>query len=243
MSPTEFFDLSNLDEPLASLFDGVDHVWDVLKRVRTHLEALLPQQAGIHGQVDPRAILVNLDQIYIGPGSRVEATAYIAGPAYIGANCEVRHGAYVRGDLVAGEGCILGHTSEFKNVVMLPGAHAPHFNYVGDSVLGRRCNLGAGTKLSNLGINSDRQKNLTGRRPTVKIQMPDGAIVDTGLPKMGAIVGDGAQTGCNAVLNPGCLLGKNALVYANVSLGKGYWPANHLIKLRQSLEAVVIEAK
>ena len=243
MNPADFFDLSDLDEPLRSLFAGVEHVWDVLKRVHAHLEALFPQQAGIHGQVDPGAILVNPEQIYIGPGTHVEATAYIAGPAYIGANCEVRPGAYVRGDLITGDGCVLGHASEFKNVVMLPRAHAPHFNYVGDSVLGRRCNLGAGTKLSNLGVNSEQDKNLTGRRPAIKNPLPTGASVDTGLAKMGAIVGDGAQTGCNAVLNPGCLLGKNAMVYANVSLGKGYWPADHIIKLRQTLEEVIIETR
>ena len=119
---------------------------------------------------------------------------------------------------------------------MLPYAHAPHFNYIGDSILGSNVNLGAGTKLSNLTVSSIKNI-LTGKRPSIKITIK-GKEYDTGLAKLGAILGDSVQTGCNSVLNPGCLISENSLVYANVSLRKGYYPPNHIIKLRQEIEIV-----
>ncbi len=123
-----------------------------------------------------------------------------------------------------------------KNSLFLPQASAPHFNYVGDSILGHRINLGAGTKLSNLTLVSEKD-TLTRQRPTIKLAI-EGDVVDTGLAKLGTILGDDAQTGCNSVMNPGCLIGRNTLVYANVSLRKGYYPPHSIIKLRQSSEIV-----
>jgi len=236
----DFFDLSALDESFQGLFEGIDSdIWKILSRLETHLANLFPKKAAILGQVDSGAYLVNSDSIYIGPGTRVEAGAYIAGPAYIGANCQVRHGAYVRGPVIAGDNCVLGHASEFKNALLLPGSHAGHFAYVGDSILGHRVNLGAGTKLSNLGVLSDKSKADVGQRPTIKIPIPGATErADTGLTKLGAILGDDVQTGCNAVLNPGCLVGRETLIYANVSLAKGYWAAGKIIKLRQQLDVV-----
>jgi bifunctional N-acetylglucosamine-1-phosphate-uridyltransferase/glucosamine-1-phosphate-acetyltransferase GlmU-like protein len=131
-------------------------------------------------------------------------------------------------------GSILGHASEAKHSLLLPRAHAPHFNYIGDSILGHRTNLGAGTKLSNLTLVSEKDPE-TGRRPTVEIEI-DGIQYDTGLAKFGAILGDDAQTGCNAVLNPGCLVGRCTLIYANLSLRKGYYPPYSIVKLRQESE-------
>jgi len=239
INPQDFFDLSNLAEPFAGLFSGVERVWEALARLQPYLESLFPQQAAILGQVEAGATLVNPEQIYIGPGSHVQAGAYIIGPAYIGADCEVRHGAYLRGSVMAGDHCVLGHASEFKNALLLPGSQAPHFAYVGDSILGQRVNLGAGTRLANVEILSGRHKVKTGQRPTIKIRLPGLAEpVDTGLRKLGAILGDDAQSGCNTVTNPGCLIGPGALIYPNVSLSKGYWPAGKIIKLRQDLETI-----
>jgi bifunctional N-acetylglucosamine-1-phosphate-uridyltransferase/glucosamine-1-phosphate-acetyltransferase GlmU-like protein len=116
---------------------------------------------------------------------------------------------------------------------MIDTAQAPHFAYVGDSILGRGVNLGAGTKLSNVPVVSAKDAE-TGKRPSIKIVV-DGVEYDTGLPKFGAIVGDGTQIGCNTVTNPGCLIGKNTLVYASVSLMKGLYPGNQIIKLKQEL--------
>jgi bifunctional N-acetylglucosamine-1-phosphate-uridyltransferase/glucosamine-1-phosphate-acetyltransferase GlmU-like protein len=126
------------------------------------------------------------------------------------------------------DGAVLGHASEMKNSVMLPEAKAPHFAYLGDSILGSRVNLGAGTKLSNLSITALRhQKTLT-------VQI-DGLAYDTGLTKLGAILGDDVQTGCNVVLNPGTLLGRGARVYPNTSV-RGYHGPGEILKLRQHVE-------
>ena len=239
MKPTDFFELSNLDDPLAGLFAGVERVWEVLAKLSDYLESLFPARAALLGRVDSGATLVNPERIYLGPGARVEAGAYIKGPAYLGAGCQVRQGAYLRGAVMAGEGCVLGHASEFKNALLLPGSQAGHFAYVGDSILGHRVNLGAGTKLANLEVLSNLHRARTGRRPTLKLRLPGlPQPVDTGLTKMGAILGDDAQTGCNTVTNPGCLIGRHTLVYPNVSLPKGYWAAGKIIKLRQELEVV-----
>ena len=174
--------------------------------------------------------------IVIEAGAVVEPGAYIIGPAYIGAGAVVRHGAYVRENVIMLAGSTLGHASEAKNALFLPGAAAPHFAYVGDSILGHHVNLGAGTKLSNLGILSEKDP-ATGRRPTIHLTIGD-RDYDTGLTKFGAILGDDAQTGCNSVLNPGCIVGPRTLVYANASLRKGYHPADSVIKLRQNLRAM-----
>jgi NDP-sugar pyrophosphorylase family protein len=156
--------------------------------------------------------------IFIGPGSVVEPGVVIKGPTYIGANCEIRHGAYIRGSVLLGNGSIVGHATEVKNSIFLDGAHAPHFAYVGDSILGNRVNLGAGTRLANVKLN----------RAHVVVKVADNSY-DTGLRKFGAVVGDGVQTGCNAVLNPGTLLGPGCMVYA-LTLLRGYYPANTIIK-------------
>jgi len=231
--------LSQLSQPIAALFEDVEQVWDLLDKLGPFLKSLFPDNAAIHGHVDEGATLVNPESIYIGPGTHVEAGAYIAGPTYIGANCEVRHGAYVRGSVLAGDNCVLGHASEFKNALLLSGSQAGHFAYVGDSILGHNVNLGAGTKMANLPELSNPHKAKTDVRPTIKITIPGfSEPVDTGLTKMGAILGDDAQTGCNVVTNPGCLIGPETLVYPGTSLAKGYWPARKIIKLRQTLEVV-----
>ncbi len=239
IKPSDFFDLTTLPEYLASIFSDAEFVWDALKNIQPHIKKLIPKGGKILGTVSDQAILVNMDTIFIGKNSYVEAGAYISGPAYIGEECQIRHGAYIRGDVITGSGCVLGHTSEFKNSILLPESNAPHFSYVGDLILGKKVNLGAGTKLSNLGILSEKD-DLFQKRPTIKIKIPEisSELLDTELEKFGAILGDNAQTGCNVVTNPGCLIGKNTLIYPNISLAKGYWEANTIVKLRQELLVV-----
>jgi NDP-sugar pyrophosphorylase family protein len=231
--PDAFFDLSN--PVVAVYFEGCDFVWDALPQIGRHVGRLTGNQQTIRGTVMPGAHLSD-QPIVIEEGAVVEPGAYIIGPAYIGAGALVRHGALVRENVIMLPGSMLGHASEAKNSLFLPNAHAPHFAYVGDSILGQGVNLGAGTKLSNLGVLS-RKDAMTGKRPTIQLVV-GGETYDTGLTKLGAILGDGAQTGCNAVLNPGCIIGPRTLIYANVSLRKGYYPADSLIKLRQTLEIV-----
>jgi len=215
----QFFDLSDFEH--AAVFDGCERAWDVLNNIAEYVRE--------HATMDVRGIVEEgahiIGNVSIGEGTVVESGAYVRGPAIIGKNCQIRTGAYVRGDVLAGDGCIIGNASEMKNTLLLDEAMAPHYNYCGDSVLGNRANLGAGTKLSNWKIAADK---------TVRLKNGDETI-DTGLIKFGALLGDDVQTGCNSVLNPGTVLGKNVLVYACAAV-RGYVPHNTIVKLRQSQE-------
>ena len=233
LSPDAFFDLRDI--AFRDLFTDITHVWEALIRLEAFLDAWVGGRGHqILGDVRPGAFIEPDADIYIGPDAVVDPGAYIAGPAWIGPGAQVRHGAFVRGNALIGKGAVVGHATEVKHSILLPGAHAPHFNYVGDSILGRGVNLGAGTKLSNLTVVSVKDP-VTGQRPTIKLSLDD-EVYDTGLPKLGAILGDGVQTGCNSVLNPGVLIGPRTLVYANASLPKGYYPSDTIIKLRQTFE-------
>lgn len=230
--PADYFDLASPD--VASLFEGCTYVWELLPRLAAQVERLNNGRSPA-GEIMPGAYLSDRN-IYIAEGARVEPGAYVLGPAYIGPGAVVRHGAFVRENVIMLAGSVLGHASEAKNSLFLPGAHAPHFNYVGDSILGHQVNLGAGTKLSNLTVLSEKDPH-SGKRPTIVLSW-QGQRFDTGLAKLGAILGDGVQTGCNAVLNPGSLVGPRSLIYANLSLRKGVYPAGTIIKLRQEMQAV-----
>lgn len=213
LSPGAFFDLG--DFPWRGLFDDAARAWDVLgARLADYLE--LAAQAAIEGEVHPAAVLEGRG-IQIGAGSVVEPGAYIKGPCIIGRNVEVRHGAYIRGNVIVGDDCVVGHATEVKGSIFLPGAQAGHFAYVGDSILGRDVNLGAGTKLANLRLAHDEVRVRVG-----------GTSVATGLRKLGAILGDGAQTGCNSVTNPGTLLGRGARVHPCVAVS-GHHPDGAVI--------------
>jgi NDP-sugar pyrophosphorylase family protein len=197
LSPAAFFDLSSFAH--AELFEGMEYVWEAIPALSRYLERSL--EPGIAGQVEPGAHLLG-EGIQIGSGTVVEAGATVRGPVIIGSDCTIRSGAILRGGNLVGDGCTVGNSSELKNTLLLDGANAPHFNDCGDSILGARSNLGAGTKLSNLRFD-DRHV----------VVMHEGQSIDTGLRKFGAILGDGAQTGCNAVLNPGTMLGPGAIVF------------------------------
>jgi NDP-sugar pyrophosphorylase family protein len=215
LAPADFFDLDECEHKSLFHDSRVVYVWDVLKLLRDYLvQSIVPE---IQGEVMEGAYLLG-EKIFVGPGSMVEPGALIKSPTYIGANTQVRHGAYVRGSVLVGDNCVVGHTTEVKNAIFLNGAQAGHFAYVGDSILGNHVNLGAGTKLANVKLNH--------RNVTVKVAEQ---TYDTGLRKLGAIVGDRVQIGCNAVSNPGTLLGPECMVYA-LSLLRGYYPAQILIK-------------
>jgi UDP-N-acetylglucosamine diphosphorylase / glucose-1-phosphate thymidylyltransferase / UDP-N-acetylgalactosamine diphosphorylase / glucosamine-1-phosphate N-acetyltransferase / galactosamine-1-phosphate N-acetyltransferase len=165
----------------------------------------------------PGAFLFN-DKIIIGPGTVVEPGAFIKGPAIIGNHCEIRQGAYIRGDCIVGNRCVVGHTTEMKGSIMLDGAKAGHFAYIGDSILGKEVNLGAGTKLANL-------KMIPGSI-TVAVE---NKRYDTGRRKLGAILGDRTETGCNSVTSPGTLMGPSSIVYPAVTVPGGYYPGRTII--------------
>ncbi|MDM7202689.1 MAG: hypothetical protein P3W84_000465 [Thermodesulfobacteriaceae bacterium] len=158
-------------------------------------------------------------QIYLGANVKVEPFSYLEEPAYFSENTQIRQGAYIRGAVYTGKGAIVGHTTEVKNSIFLREAKAAHFAYVGDSILGAHVNLGAGTKLANLKFH----------RKEIILEIK-GVKIKTGLNKMGALLGDRVQTGCNAVLSPGILLGKDSLIYPGVCVASGYYPPKTKIK-------------
>jgi NDP-sugar pyrophosphorylase family protein len=149
----------------------------------------------------PEGLIIEGDVVF-GEDVKLPAFGSITGPAYIGAGCELRPGVYIRGNLIAGNNCVLGNSCEFKNALLLDGVQVPHFSYVGDSILGNHAHLGAGVICSNLRLD----------QKTVMVHLPDGQRVSTGRRKVGAMVGDGAEVGCNAVLNPGAILCPESVV-------------------------------
>ena len=164
------------------------------------------------------AILIG-DHIDIGKGALVEGGATIKSPTIIGACTEVRQGAYIRGYCLTGKSCVVGHSTEVKHSIFLNDAKAGHFAYLGDSILGRDANLGAGTKFANLKFLGDN----------ISIRTEDGTV-DTGRRKFGAILGDEAQTGCNSVTNPGTLIGKGGILMPNTTAPSGYHKPRKIIR-------------
>ncbi len=166
------------------------------------------------------------DRVIIGPRTVIEPGALIKGPAILGADVEVRQGAYMRGNCLIGSGCVVGHATEIKSSIMLDGAKAGHFAYIGNSILGRDTNLGAGTKLANLKV-----------IPGNIIISVDHKHYDTGMRKLGAILGDHTETGCNSVTSPGTLMKPRCIVYPAVSVAAGCYPEESCIRLsRDSTE-------
>jgi NDP-sugar pyrophosphorylase family protein len=213
-----------LPEPFAPALDPL-RPWDLLGAPLDAALAALASQA-IEIALDPRVVVAG-DRIAIGRGTRIAPGATIEGPVRIGRDCEIRAGALLRGGCWLEDGCVVGASVEVKRAIFLAGAKAPHLSYVGDSVLGRGVNLGAGTILSNF------------RHDGGEIVIPDGAArLATGRRKLGALLGDGVATGCNSVLNPGTIVGARTRLYTGVQLRTGVWPADGLVKLRQQLEVV-----
>ena len=182
--------------------------------------AATPANLRLRGQISDQAFLENKEQIVVEEGAIVEAGAYISGPTYIEAGATVRHGAYIRGQVYICRGAVVGHTSELKGALLLQEAKAAHFAYVGDSILGIDCNLGAGTKCANLRLDH-------GLVPVTLGEVK----VSSGLKKFGAIFGNRAQTGCNAVTNPGTILLPGAIILPN-STGQGVIEARRAFRQR-----------
>src|SRR6266496_671875 len=219
--PADLFDLSQTEH--AALFDGCEYAWDALKKIAEYLKTTL--QPALKNRCEGTAWIG--EQVSIGEGTVVEDGVMIKGPAIIGRHCQIRHNAYLREAVIIGDNCVVGNSSELKNVVMFHNAQVPHFNYVGDSILGHKAHLGAGVKVSNVKLD----------RSNVTVEL-DGKPFDTGLRKFGALLGDGSEIGCNVVLNPGSVLGRGAIIYPNVNW-RGILPANMLAKNKAGVEVVV----
>ena len=217
---------AELPAPFAAYFDPAAP-WALLGEALDAALGALPSDA-IEIRLLPEVHLAG-DRIAIGRGTRIHPGVVIEGPAFIGREAEIRPGAYLRGGVWVGDGCVVGASTEIKRGILLPGARAPHLNYVGDSILGRGCNLGAGTILSNFRHDGGQ----------VRIATAAGAIA-TGRRKLGAVLGDGVQTGCNCVLHPGVVVGRDTQIYPGVQLRSGIYPERRIIKLRQELDVVEV---
>jgi NDP-sugar pyrophosphorylase family protein len=219
--PADLFDLSQTEH--AAIFDGCQFAWDALKKIEGYLAANL--KPDLRNTCEGRAYIG--EKVFIGEGTVVEDGVMIKGPAIIGNNCKIRHNAYIRENVIVGDGCVVGNSTEIKNSLLFNGAQAPHYNYVGDSILGHQAHLGAGVKISNY-------KLFPGNIEVEK----DGVPFDTGLRKFGALLGDGVEVGCNAVLNPGSIVGRGAVIYPNV-FWRGILPANMIAKNKAEIAVVV----
>jgi len=192
-----FFDLASFKHQ--TLFSKGEPVWNTLKHLKAYLDSYA--LGVVECDLPETAVLENPELISIGKGTVIEPGVYIQGPCVIGENCILRHGCYVRPYVLTGDNCVIGHATEAKHAIFLNGAKAPHFNYVGDSILGNGVNLGAGVICANFRLD---------QKP-VPIRVKD-EMFSTGLEKLGVIVGDGSQVGCNAALSPGLLLKKKSLI-------------------------------
>ena len=203
-----------------TLFEPGTPVWSALSKIEGYLRFAL--KPGIKGAVHHSAAVG--EQVFLDEGVVVEPGAVIKGPAWIGRGTHIRSGCYIRENVVVGEGCVMGNSCEFKNCVLFDGCEVPHFNYVGDSILGHRAHLGAGVILSNVKL--DRKE----------VVVRDGSERHkTGLRKFSAVIGDHAEIGCNSVISPGTLIGRKSIIYplANFS---GILPAHSILKVRQQQE-------
>ncbi len=213
--PSEYLDLSHTAHP--HLFSADEPVWAALPRIAGYLSANLKPGGG--AAVHPSAYVG--PEVFLGAGTVVEPNAVIKGPAWIGENCQIRAGCYIRESVIVGNGVVMGNSSEFKNCILFDGCEVPHFNYVGDSILGYKAHLGAGVILSNVRL--DRGL----------VTLVDGAeSLSTGLRKFGAVIGDLAEVGCNSCINPGSIIGRRSVIYPLTSFS-GVLPADSLVKTRQ----------
>jgi len=215
---------AELPDCFAARFDAAAP-WALLGEPLDEVLAALPS-SDLRGQLSPEVHLVG-DRIVISAGARIHPNAVIEGPVFIGEDAEVRPGAYIRGGVWIGERCVVGTNTEVKRAILLRHAKAPHLNYVGDSILGADVNLGAGTILSNF------------RHDGGSIHIPTRSRrIDTGRRKLGAILGDGVLTGCNCVLHPGTVVGRETQIYPGVQLRPGIYPEKRIVKLKQALDVV-----
>ncbi len=231
MLASDLFELPASLSRFAEFFRAEVAPWEWLRQIGPALKSLPPPPPPppAHAVKEAVSAAVRIEgTVWIDPSVKLPAYATIIGPAWIGAGTEIRPGAFVRGNVITGEGCVLGNACEFKNCLLLDGVQVPHFSYVGDSILGNKAHLGAGVICSNLRLD---QKAITVRLPATTEGTANGGVVNTGLRKFGALLGDGAEAGCNSVLNPGSILGRRALVMPTVAFA-GYLPPATIARVR-----------
>ena len=209
--------LFDLNETIAAaLFRDVTFPWEVLKNIGGFIIEL--------GNTLPEDEYEKTgDNIWVAKSAKVAPSASITGPCIIGRDSEIRHCAFIRGNAIVGEGAVVGNSTELKNVVLFNKVQVPHYNYVGDSILGFKAHMGAGSITSN--VKSDKT--------LVSVKAPDG-IIETGLKKFGAMLGDNVEVGCGSILNPGTVIGRNSSIYPLSSV-RGFVPENSIFKKQDEI--------
>ena len=208
INTTDLFDFSHT---LAGAYlAGFAHPWQALAGIQDLILTLGPTLGEEYTEV--------ASTVWVHKTAQIAPTAYLGAPCIIGANTEVRHCAFIRGSALVGDGCVVGNSVELKNVILFDCVQVPHYNYVGDSILGYKAHMGAGSLTSN--VKSDK---------TPVVVKNGGEAIPTGLKKFGAMVGDFVEVGCNSVLNPGTVVGRNSNIYP-LSCVRGVIPAGHIWK-------------
>ena len=217
MDSIKILDLFDLAETVAAdLFKGLEYPWEALPRIHDFIIEL--------GKKLPGEIYEERgENIWVARSASVAPTASLDGPLIIDEGAEIRHCAFIRGNAIVGKGAVVGNSTELKNVVLFNKVQVPHYNYVGDSILGFKSHMGAGSITSN--VKSDK---------TLVTVRGDGICIETGLKKMGAMLGDHVEVGCNSVLNPGTVIGRNSNIYPT-SMVRGVIPADSIYKKKTEI--------
>lgn len=203
----KYDELFDLEKTIAKdLFEKVDNPWEVLPLIKDYILEIIPSLGEDYNKLKKG--------VYVHKSVKINPSAYIEGPTIICEGTEIRHNAYIRGFVIIGKNCVIGNSTEVKNSILFDGVNCPHFNYVGDSVLGENSHTGAGVILSN--VRSDKKN--------VRVES-----IETNLRKMGAIVGANVEIGCNSVVCPGTIIGGNTSIYP-LTMVRGVIPSNSIVK-------------
>ena len=217
MEQLKISNLYKLDETLAKpLLEKFTYPWEVLGEISKFIMEIGPT-------LDPEIYEQRAENVWVAKSAKIFPSAYLNGPLIIDENAEVRHCAFIRGSAIVGKNAVVGNSTELKNSILFNGVQTPHYNYIGDSVLGCKSHTGAGVITSNL--KSDK---------SLVTVLCNGEKVETGVKKFGAMLGDGVEVGCNSVLNPGTVVGRNSNVYPLSSV-RGYVPENSIYKNRNEV--------
>lgn len=217
MEQAKISNLYDLEQTIAKdLLKGLTYPWEALSKISTFIQTLGPT-------LDPEKFEQRGEDIWVAKSARIAPTAFLNGPLIIDEEAEVRHCAFIRGSAIVGKGAVIGNSTELKNAVIFNSVQVPHYNYVGDSVLGHKSHMGAGSITSN--VKSDK----------TLVTVKDGEDeIETGLKKFGAMLGDFVEVGCNSVLNPGTVIGRNTNIYP-LSMVRGVVPADSIYKNRNEV--------
>jgi len=225
LAPSDTLDLDSFAH--RELFDGIEHTWEALPAIAPFLAKEAEKNSDLSKAEVSDLAHVDAKGVVLGEGCVVEAGAVVKGPALIGAGTQIRTGAYIRGNVVIGAGAVIGNSCEVKNSIIFDRSEVPHYNYVGDAILGFRAHLGAGVILSNVRLD----------RRDIALLSPAGKRIETGLRKFSAVIGDLAEIGCNSVISPGSIIGRRSVLYP-LTHWQGCLAEDTIVKTRQDTTLV-----